>query len=59
MLTPENLNALNILIVVSLDMGKQTSASHIRPAKMIEAFKKTAHNIDVIEGKTRRICLNS
>ena len=49
----ETMKKLNILIVVSLDMRKQNGASNIRPAKMIEAFKKTAHNIDVIESPNR------
>jgi glycosyltransferase involved in cell wall biosynthesis len=48
-----NLKILNILIVVSLDMQKQNSASNIRPAKLIQAFKKTIHKIDVIDAPDR------
>ena len=48
-----NLKKLTILIVVSLDMRNQNGASNIRPAKMIQAFNKTNHNIDVIDAPNR------
>ncbi len=50
----ETMKKLNILIVVSLSMHKQNGASNIRPAKIIEAFKQTTHNIDIIESPTRK-----
>jgi len=53
-LSLHDLKLLNILIVVSLDMRKQNSASNIRPAKLIQAFKKTAHEIDIIDAPSRR-----
>ena len=49
-----NLKKLKILIVVSLDMRNQNGASNIRPAKLIQAFKKTAHKIDIIDAPSRR-----